>query len=307
MKKFYLYKIENKVNGKLYIGITQHPDRRKKQHFNPNRKTRSYLLAHVIDRYGVENFEFSILCVGSRDYIVDLERKSIVHYNSQVPNGYNVKPGGEGNIEGYKIQKSKRDVPVFARGFWFPNLRTCVEKLKEPKKKVLSRRKEGTLGEMCWFDKERKSTKGSTIAKNKNDRAIFVQGFWFPAARYCLRSLNIPKKALYARLKDGTAGDLQWFSKVSRDNEPVYISGFWFPYVHIASHILKLSTVTIWDRIRFKNQEEFVANKGIPKRRVSVDGVIYASVADAMEQSDYKPGTVKRKLKNKEAGFQYLD
>lgn len=95
---YYLYKITNKLNGKSYIGITNNSDKRFRQHCCLSiAKAKKSPISLSIQKYGKENFKFDVICMGSKDYILDLEVKSIKEYNTQVPNGYNISSGGEIN------------------------------------------------------------------------------------------------------------------------------------------------------------------------------------------------------------------
>ncbi len=60
-----IYKIINKINNKLYIGkTTQNPEKYIKEHFKAafRQSTKNKYLYRAIRKYGVENFEWSILC-----------------------------------------------------------------------------------------------------------------------------------------------------------------------------------------------------------------------------------------------------
>ena len=60
---YHIYKIENKLNQNLYIGITTNPQIRKNRHFNylrQNKHPNSHLQS-AFNKYGEENFFFEIL------------------------------------------------------------------------------------------------------------------------------------------------------------------------------------------------------------------------------------------------------
>lgn len=91
MKKA-VYKITNKINGKIYIGISNNPKRRWQEHISCG-SIGSYSLIHTaIKKYGVKNFTFEII-----DWFEDYEEKEkyyIEYYRSLVPYGYNISAGG---------------------------------------------------------------------------------------------------------------------------------------------------------------------------------------------------------------------
>jgi len=92
----WLYVIDNVVSGKQYIGVTIDPERRWRHHTGEN--THCIALRDAMDKYGRDNFKFTLLCSGEDDYIDELEVKAIQRYNTQVPNGYNLTLGGEGTM-----------------------------------------------------------------------------------------------------------------------------------------------------------------------------------------------------------------
>lgn len=88
MKKA-IYKIENKINHKLYIGQTLHPEERFKQHNWSNTETPFH---KAIKKYGINNFEMEVL--GWYENYDEMEIYYIEYYRSLIPNGYNVSKGG---------------------------------------------------------------------------------------------------------------------------------------------------------------------------------------------------------------------
>jgi len=137
-----LYKITNNINGKVYVGITGDPKRRKYEHFR--KKSGSFSLVRLaVDKYGQENFKFEVLVEGERDYIVDLEPKAISLYRA-MDYGYNLQSGGCPE-RGSTVEYRSDDTPVCAGGFWFPNNRTAIKALGWNKKTFYARRKSGTL------------------------------------------------------------------------------------------------------------------------------------------------------------------
>lgn len=89
-----IYKIENKINGKIYIGCSKDIERRFKQHKLKTKKTTS-IIKKAINKHGVDNFTFKILLQCPNICFDYWEKKYISDYNSMVPNGYNLTGGGE--------------------------------------------------------------------------------------------------------------------------------------------------------------------------------------------------------------------
>lgn len=83
-----IYKIENLINHKVYIGQSIHIERRWSEHCRNSQKS---LIAKAIKKYGKENFQFQILeYVENVELLNNLEVFYICKYNSLVPNGYNI-------------------------------------------------------------------------------------------------------------------------------------------------------------------------------------------------------------------------
>lgn len=94
-----IYKITNKVNGKIYIGqsidILKRWYDHKYKSFYENDVSYNSPIHSAIRKYGVQNFIFEIIEECNENVLDELEIKYIQQYNSLVPNGYNVSTGGQ--------------------------------------------------------------------------------------------------------------------------------------------------------------------------------------------------------------------
>lgn len=94
-----IYKITNKVNGKMYIGCTtQRLTRRWKQHLNGNNyKKKKFALQHAIEKYGAVNFDIEVIeTVDSIEIMYEREIFWVAFYKSNVSGiGYNMTKGGD--------------------------------------------------------------------------------------------------------------------------------------------------------------------------------------------------------------------
>lgn len=89
-----IYKITNRINGKIYIGQSKNPKERFQSHCSPSSNKSPVDCA--INKYGRENFDFEIIEKDIIDYN-EKEKYWIAAYNSLVPNGYNISEGGKGS------------------------------------------------------------------------------------------------------------------------------------------------------------------------------------------------------------------
>lgn len=84
-----IYIITNKINGKSYIGQSENIEKR----FYSHKHNKTTELGQDIQKYGEENFSFSILEECKKE---DLDRKEIQYISAYgtIYNGYNKQPGG---------------------------------------------------------------------------------------------------------------------------------------------------------------------------------------------------------------------
>lgn len=97
--KGFIYKITNKVNGKVYVGQTRFTiEHRFNQHKrNHNIEHRKQPLYMAFAKYGIENFEVEELEQVDVEKLDEREKYWIAYYNS-FKDGYNATIGGNGNI-----------------------------------------------------------------------------------------------------------------------------------------------------------------------------------------------------------------
>lgn len=95
-----IYKITNKINGKIYIGKSSNIERRWKEHIRHSKDKFSKnkpAIHRAINKYGKNNFTFEIIKECEIDELNDLEKYYINEYRSNVKDiGYNFTDGGDG-------------------------------------------------------------------------------------------------------------------------------------------------------------------------------------------------------------------
>lgn len=102
---YWVYCLENKVNGKKYIGKAMAPKRRWASHISNSKKKSIHqkYIHRALAKYGVDNFWFR--CIDfefTEEKALEQERYWIQFFNTTDPNiGYNLTLGGEGK-SGYK-------------------------------------------------------------------------------------------------------------------------------------------------------------------------------------------------------------
>ena len=89
----YIYTITNKIDNKTYVGQTVRDlEARWKDHLKKRSNCR--YLHSALKKYGIDNFVFKLVCITFDNQLDDMEIKYIEKYNCLVPNGYNLRLGG---------------------------------------------------------------------------------------------------------------------------------------------------------------------------------------------------------------------
>jgi group I intron endonuclease len=104
----FIYKITNKENGMIYIGQTiQTLEDRWRQH---RKKSSTCLyLKRAFEKYGIDNFIFEMICCCDNEEFDKLEIHYMIEFNSIVPNGYNLREGGNSGRHNEETKKKISD------------------------------------------------------------------------------------------------------------------------------------------------------------------------------------------------------
>jgi hypothetical protein len=98
-----VYKIENLLTHKIYIGQSMHIETRWQEHC---RLSSNSVISNAIHKYGKENFSFEILQECKEEELNAIEEHYIQLYDSVIPNGYNVEEKVDGG-RNYFLHYSK--------------------------------------------------------------------------------------------------------------------------------------------------------------------------------------------------------
>lgn len=110
---YYIYKIENLINHKKYIGLTNNVQRRRARHFTDLKSGRhdNHFLQKEYNIHGAENFSFSLEFEGdvNEKEISQIEIDFISKYDSY-RNGYNQNEGGNFGPSNGGTQLTQSDI-----------------------------------------------------------------------------------------------------------------------------------------------------------------------------------------------------
>ena len=103
-----IYCNKNKINGKLYIGQALNFKRRYLNFLNINHRYAGQVIENARKKYGVDNFEYSILTHCPVDELNYWESFYVERLNTTTPHGYNMTSGGDTVYTSTKEFKEKQ-------------------------------------------------------------------------------------------------------------------------------------------------------------------------------------------------------
>lgn len=141
----FIYKIQNKINNKIYIGKTIHNiEIRFEEHIKASKNEKSSsVLYRAIRKYGIQSFDISVVDVtNNKDVLNEKEKYWIKFYDSKA-NGYNMTHGGDG---GNLIEHKKKFYHTEeSRAIISARTKEAMQNLPPEKKEKLKSQK-GKLG-----------------------------------------------------------------------------------------------------------------------------------------------------------------
>ena len=136
-----IYKVTNKINGKVYIGQSVDIGRRWREHMT----AKDDIYFHkAIQKYGVENFEWEVIEQCKKK---DLDEREIywIEYYDSFNKGYNCTKGGEGVSGGEDHPRWKGGIsldPEYDKQWYEVNKEKVKEYYETNKEKINERMKE---------------------------------------------------------------------------------------------------------------------------------------------------------------------
>lgn len=205
-----VYKHTNKINGKVYIGITK-----RSVDARWGKKGIHYMhqaFGRAIRKYGWDNFTHEILYTGLTEIDAKTKEVELIKlYDSRNPlNGYNVTSGGDGCVKYKHTLKTRRKLSEFQKK---RNIKGCRnpnygngEKImgsKNPMYKVSPRERMDEETYMSWKKNIGNSVSGSKnpmfgscrtgeLSANKKKTLCVTDGRQFSTGKECCEFYGIP-------------------------------------------------------------------------------------------------------------------
>ena len=205
-----VYMHKNKINGKVYIGIT---GKKPNVRWNNGTGYRGTHFANAINKYGWENFEHIILFSNlTKDEACQKEIELIKEYSStDCQFGYNLATGGEINCGYHLSEETKEKLSEINRGEKHPQYRK--PKSDETKRKISEARKG-----IKFSDEHKKNLSKSKKGKVAHNRKPVKQydlsmNFIkrFDSLEDAQKELGVCKANICRAIKkNATAGGFKW-------------------------------------------------------------------------------------------------
>ncbi len=135
-----VYKIQNSVNNKIYIGITnQGYKNRYRHHLSESRSGSTFILHNAIRKHGVDKFSVTLLeKVDDVDQLKEREKFWISSLDStNRDKGYNMTEGGDGTFGRFHLEETKQKIRDKAKSRKFPTKRFEVHILNIDTNKLI--------------------------------------------------------------------------------------------------------------------------------------------------------------------------
>lgn len=168
MNTFKVYKITNKINGKIYIGVTSKTlNDRFRQHCRTKDIKPHFTLYQAMNKYGVENFEIALITEAkTKEDMWILEIENIFFHQSfyQTQKGYNMTYGGGSNAP--ITEETRKKLSEATKNFFRNNpearLKLKTKTISKETRKKLSVFNTGKL----HSDESREKRRQTMLSKN---------------------------------------------------------------------------------------------------------------------------------------------
>lgn len=146
-----IYKLTNKHNGKVYIGLTQRELRHRLLQHRRATANKKSVITKAIKKYGFDSFSVTIIgTYTDLSTAIDAEAYFIEFHNSLVPSGYNISAGGLVRAAGWKhTDEARAKIGVSGIGRTYTHTLEARQKISAAKR-----------GRPSWNKDGRSPTKG---------------------------------------------------------------------------------------------------------------------------------------------------
>lgn len=245
MRPYKVYKLTNKSNGKIYIGLTKRTVKKRLQgHVKSAKEGKCWLLSRAIRKYGIDNFTVDIVAselTSEEACAIEVDLISSLKANSG--RGYNIMDGGQTGTSSRIETKQKKSIA--AKKNWKENKKVrdaiyspCrLKKISEASKKnwedpeyrrkILTNKNRLNTIKNMWDDETKKKAK-DTYIKNGHNSTVrnitnnLIFDTFYDAQRWIAKNTKYNKaSASNIHRACVTGGKAYGFNWVVIDNELV--------------------------------------------------------------------------------------
>jgi len=164
-----IYKIENKINGKIYIGQTI---KSLNQRIAGHLEAKSHI-GNSLRKYGLQYFDISVIdTADDKETLLDKEIEYINFYDSRHPNGYNIVEGGAGG-DSITNNPNRKEILIKIKNGTInamnrPEVKEKMKRNKEIQNRPEVRAKNSESQKRNWKDPEIRAKYVAGIIKAQN-------------------------------------------------------------------------------------------------------------------------------------------
>jgi group I intron endonuclease len=186
----YIYKVVNKLNGMMYIGQTKN-DLYERWRGHKKITSNCLYLKNALQKYGVENFSFKLICICFDEDLDFYEVEYIQKHNTIVPNGYNIRDGGNSGKHN-EITKLKISNSLKNRTKNITNRRVGIPHTLSTKERISKALKGRVMKKETIQKLSKLNTKHNILQYDSQNKEIST----YPNIIECAKSLGVSKAAV---------------------------------------------------------------------------------------------------------------
>lgn len=194
---YYVYYIENIINGKIYIGKTFHPEKRWTEHQDLSKSKRPNQYIHkAIKKYGIQNFSFQVFEVlNSDEESSEVEKFWIRNLKEQGIVLYNLTDGGDGSLGRKLSNESLKKMSNSIKNLWDKNHFSRDKMSSIHKGKVISQE----IKDRTSKTQIEKSKNGTLVTKIKIADVLIIKQMLSNAVPYpqIAKLFNVSTQLIY--------------------------------------------------------------------------------------------------------------
>lgn len=209
-----VYWIRNKDHTDIfsqgYVGVSKNLQKRLVNHkesfmrFLEGKEKRQKILHHAMKKYGIENLIVEVICIGSQDYVLDVENK----LRPRGSTGWNIAPGG-GKIRDTSIPLSDETRKKMSQ---------CKIGVHAGPKNPMYGKTHSAEARKLISDKLKANKTRDNVFKNGKDHPGFIC-LWvtpngeFESLREAAKFYNLDKKTISMRCRSKSGRFDDWYCK----------------------------------------------------------------------------------------------